>query len=523
MARNLMFDQELREKLRSGSESVRRTVESNFGPEGRNTMREQTYDLPLVANTGRRVLQELSVADPAENLAARLVRDAALKVAAEYGDGSIATAVLADSLLSAGHRLISAGYDPMGLRKGLYKALGLLRETLGEITMPFEEVSVAAFAASCAKNDEVAENVTKAFDAVGIDGIITVQDTQGRDTHLNLWDGARYDYGLVNMAFMNDPERKRAVLKEPYVLLCNSKINSLDDIRKILEDVLQRGASLLIIAQEVSEDVQRILAANAAKGLRVVLGKAPGHGDTRRRNMLALAAKTGSLFYEDGAGRELCSCGLEICEQIERAELDKDFTVLQGFRGSSQEMVEMLQRHTHAQLEKTVDPDEREKLMTTLSILNGKTAEILVGAVVEYEMFEKKYLYENTVRAVQTAARSGLVPGAGSSCVYLAGKIAASVADWGETEKQGALCLCEGLRQLTAALAANAGDEGAVVLERLEAERDPWRGYDVQKHEFCDLRAAGILSPRSTMEAICTVAAETAGSLWTTGAAVLEC
>lgn len=523
MAKDIILDPELRDRLRTGSRAVRRTVEANFGPEGRNTIREQTYDLPLVANTGRRVLQELAVKDPGENLAAALVRDAGLKVAGECGDGAIATVLLADSMLAEGQKLIAAGYDPMGLRKGVHRALPLVPGLLEKIALPLEEVTLEKFAAATAKNPEVSENVVKAFETVGADGVITVQDTQGRDTVLHLWDGVRYDYGLLSMSFATDGERKRAVLSEPYVLLSNVKIKSLQDIRKILEDVIRTGSSLLIIASDMDEEVQKILAANVVRGgLKVVVAKAPGFGDTRRRNMLALAAKIGSLIFEENTGRELRDCGLEFCCQIGRAEVNKDETILQGFRQTSEEMVAILRKHTLSQLDKTTDPDEREKLQITMSILNGKTAEILVGAVVEYEMFEKKYLYENTVRTVQNAARSGCVPGAGSTWLYLARELDAASADLPETERLGMRCLCGALRELVKTLAENAGQDGGTVLSRLEGEQDPYRGWDVLAGRVTDLREQGILTPRNTVETIVRVAAETAASLWTTGAAVLE-
>jgi len=522
MAKDLIFDPELREKLRAGSEAVRRTVEANFGPEGRNTIREQTYDLPLVANTGRRVLQEVSLPDPGENLAAVLVREAALKVAGECGDGSIAAAVLTDTLIAGGQKLIAAGYDPMGLRRGVHRALPLAEECLEKLTIPFERISPRRFAAAAAKNEEVAENVVRAFEMVGAEGVITVQDTQGRETILNLWDGARYDYGLLNNAFINDPERKRAVLNEPYVLLSNVKIGSLQDIRRILEDVIRADVSLLIITSDMAEEVQQLLTANAAQGLKVAVTTAPGFGDTRRRNMLALAAKVGSLLFEENTGRKMSDCGLEVCCRIGRAEADKNATILQGFRSSSQEMVDILRRHTQQRLAETADPDEREKLAITLSILNGKTAEILVGAVVEYEMFEKKYLYENTVRAIQNAARSGLVPGAGSAFLRLADAINAGCASWPETEAAGGRCFADGLRSLVKLLAENAGLNGGVVLDRLAGESDPYRGFDVLRGRVVDLREAGILTPRSTAETIVRVAAETAAAIWTTGAAVVE-
>ena len=522
MAKVLIFQPELTSRICAGSGTIRSTVEANFGPEGRNTIREQTYDLPVVANTGRQALREISLQDAAENLSVKLVRDAALQVAQECGDGSIATTVLSDLLIAAGYQLIRAGYEPIGLRRGLYMAISVVRRCLEGITIPFLQVPLKQFAFSVAKNDEVAENVAIAFEKVGVDGVISVQDTQGRDTTLQFWDGVRYDYGLLNMAFMTDHERKKAVLTEPYVLLSNVKIKSVQEIQKILEDVIRTGASLLIITNDMSEELQRMLAMNATHGLKIALAKAPGYGDTRRRNMLALAAKIGSLLFDENTGIEMKDCGLDVCCQIGRAEVSKDDTVLQGFRDTSAEMVDILRRHTQACLQQTSDPDEQEKLMGTLSILNGQSAEIRVGAVVEYEMFEKKYLYENTIRSVQGGARSGLVPGGCNIYLYLAEKIVESSADWPEIERLGACCLSKSLQELSTALLENAGITSAVTLSHINTSADPYLGYDVIRHKMVDLKAAGILMPRSTVETIITVASETAGALWTTEAAVAE-
>ena len=522
-AKQVLFEPELRDILAEGSAAVTGTVASNFGPEGRNTICDQKYDLPLVANTGRRILKEMELEGAGQNLSAALIRDAALKVAGMCGDGSIATTLLTDALLQSGDKLIAAGYNPMMLRRGLQRGLSAAVETLQEITIPFSAVSTERFAMGVAKNDEVAANSGKAFEAVGQDGAISIQDTQFRETTLNIWDGARYEYGLLNSSFITDTVRRRAVLEHPYVLLSNVKIESLQDIRRMLEEALMTKSPLLIIANDITEEVQRALLVNRERaGLQVVAAKAPGFGDTRHRNMLALAAKTGSLMFDANTGRKLSDCGLETCARVARAEVTQDATILQGFEHSSEEMTDILKQHTLRQLNQTTDPDEREKLQETLAILNGKTAEILVGGVTEYEMFEKKYLYENTIRTLQNAARGGVVPGAGSAYVHIAQKLRSLSRDWPEEERLGAACLADALCDLTKALAKNAGEDDSVVLAKLIEADDPWQGYDVVRHEMTDLRQSGILMPNTTVQMILATAVETAGSLLTTSAAVFE-
>ncbi|MDO5138601.1 MAG: TCP-1/cpn60 chaperonin family protein [Oscillospiraceae bacterium] len=522
MANDVVLRDELADKILAGSEKVRRTVEANYGPLGYNSIRDQKYDLPLIANTGRHVLQELSLEDPVENISAVMVRDAALNVAAECGDGSIATVIMTDALLAEGMKMIAAGYGPVDLQRGARLALADAINAIPEITVPFEDIDCEKYAMAAAKNEEVAQNVIKAFQMVGKDGIINVQDTQRRETVLNEWDGARYDYGLMSMAFINDEVKRCCVLDEPYVLLSNVKISSVQDIRKVLEDTSRSGVSLLIIASDITQDVMNVLTANAARGLKVAAAKAPGFGDTRRRNMLALAAMVGSLMFDENTGREIKDCGLEVCSRIGQAVIDKETTVLQGFRDTSREMSDILRHHVLLRLETEKDKDEREKLMETLSILDGKSAEILVGGTVEYEMFEKKYLYENTVRSMQNAAKTGVVPGAGNAFVYLARKIEEKSADLPESEMQGARCLCRALQAIVRALAENAGEDGGVVLGSFDIEKDPWRGYDVLQKKMTDLKEAGILMPKSTVETILDVSVSTALSLWTAEAAVFQ-
>ena len=522
MSKEMLFDPALHEKLRAGSEAVRKITEGNYGPHGRNTICMQTYDLPLVANSGRKILKDLELKDGAENIAAVMVRDAALKVAAECGDGSIETVILTDSLIAEGCKLTAAGYDPMALRRGLFKALDFARECLEIIAVPFDAKNIRLYASACAKNDEVAENVTRAFELVGPGGVITVKDTQMRETRLNLHSGVRYDYGLESSSFINDPEKRRAVLDEPYVFLCNAKIESIKDIQKLLEDASGTGSSLLIIANDISENVLKFLAANASRGMKLVAAKAPGHGDNRRWNMLALAAMTGSLLFEENTGRSMCDCGLEFCCKIGRAEVDRDSTTLQDFRDSSEEMIDIIDRHTRKLLKETTDPDQRDSLMTTLSIISGKTAEILAGGTLEHEMFEKKYLYENTIRSIQSAASSGYVPGAGNAYLYIADEIKKAGKGQGGEEALGAECLADAMPRLVKLLAENEGENGAEVLEKVEKQNDPYIGFDAKKRRLADLRREGILTPKSTAEMILTVAAETAASLWTAGAAVVE-
>lgn len=523
MSRDIIYNPQLRQKLVIGSEKLCHTVENNFGPVGKNTIMDRKYDLPVVANTGRKILRDFSVEEPSENISAVLVRDAALKVAEECGDGSMATAMLTDCLIRNGGKLIAAGYNPVYLRKGAAKTLQLVHKYLKAVTLPLDEIGIEKLAAAVSKNDEVAANVEKAFNYVGADGVVTVQDSQFRETIINYWDGARFDCGLYGNGFINDAENRRTVLHEPYVFLSNVKIKTLQDIRKLLENVIRNQASLLMIASDISEEVLQLLSANVSKGLKVAAVKAPGYAEERRRNMLSLAAKIGSLMFDENTGVRMEDCGLEVCSKIGLAQADKNSTTLQGFRNTSEEMTEILRKHTLQQLEKTADYDEMEKLQTTLSILNGKTVEIIVGAPIEYEMFEKKYLYENTVRCIRNAARSGLVPGAGNAYLFLENHIRSECETWDESEAAGARCVCDALHSMTKKLLENSCENGEMIIRRIMEAGNPFIGYDVLSGTLTDLKFSGIMTPEDTLEKIIRVSVETSASLWTADAAVLEC
>lgn len=519
---NIIYGQELRKKLWDSADKIDRLTAPNFGPEGRRAICEQEYDLPVIANSGRKVLEDFCLYDRGDNIAAALIRDAGKKIADQYGDGNMTTVILADALVRSGIKLITAGYDPMRMRKGIHRMLSLADSVLDEMVIPFDDELLERFVMASGKEEEVGKYVLEACRQVGADGVVTVQDSQRKDTALRFWDGARYDCGLFSIAFAQDKEKKHSVLQNPRVLLSNVKIQSFSEIRRILEEARQAKTPLLIITYDMSEDVQALLAANSnRKTLQVVVAKAPGFGDSRRRNMLALAAKTGSVLIDENTGLKLEDCGLDICAPVRYAKIEKENTVLQGFSMSARELVEKLRKHTGACLAETTDADEREKLQTTLSILNGKTAEIQVGAAVEYEMFEKKYLYENTLRAVRNAAKSNLVPGAGNAFFWLGERLRRKADDLPDAEKTGALCLCDALETLIRRLAESAGISAGKVPELVRQEGDPYHGYDIRTYQIVDLREKGILMPRNTAEAIVKTAAETAASLWTVEAAVL--
>lgn len=517
----ILLEPDFHDSLMRGAKALCAVAVPNYGPTGRTTIAEQKYDLPLVANSGRKILKDFALKDEAENIGAVILRDAALKVSAECGDGSLATVVLTDAMIRSGEKAITAGANPIIMRRGMEKALDAAKAALREKTVMADSSRLRNLAVNIAKFEDVGDTVFKAIEAVGKDGIITVQDSQAAATVLNVWDGVKYDYGIASDIMITDSTAKNTVLDDPFILLVNYRLKDIKDIMKILEQVVQSGARLLIIAQEVAEDVLRQLNVNVAKGiLKLAVGNAPGHGDTRRANMLALSAKTGAYLFEEGTGIELKDCGLEYCGRTEKAVLTKENTLLQGFPLEDGKSVELLLGHTRKLLAEAKEDYEKEKLETTLSILNGKVAEIISGGTQEYEMFERKYLTENTVAALKSALNEGVLPGGGAAYLQAVPSLD-SLEAANEDEKAGIAIVRNALLAPMRVLADNVGHAGNVALKK-SLEAGGKLCFDCLKEEMADPMERDILDPAASVIAALTTAVSTAGTLLTSTAAVMQ-
>ncbi len=517
----IVLEPEFHKNVLEGAKKLCAVAVPNFGPTGRITIAEQKYDLPLVANSGRKILKDFALKDEAENIGAVILRDAALKVSADCGDGSLATVVLTDALIREGGRAISAGANPIILRRGMEKAREAVTAELKKKAFRTDPSRLRQLAVGIAKFEDVGDTVFRAIDAVGADGIITVQDSQASTTVLNVWDGVKYDYGIASDIMFTDRTNKKAVLDDPFILLVNYRLKDVREIVRILEQCAQSGARLLIIAQEVSEEVLRQLNVNVVKGvLNLAVGTAPGHGDTRRANMLALSAKTGAYLFEEGTGVELKDHGLEYCGRAEKAVLTKESTLLQGFPLEDSASVELLRGHVKKQLAEAKEEYEIEKLEATLSILNGKIAEIISGGTQEYEMFERKYLAENTVAALKSALEEGVLPGGGAA--YLQALPALEkVKGLDEDEEAGIGIVRRSLTAPMTVLCENVGYSGEVaVKESLDAGGTLC--YDTVAGEMCDPVSRDILDPAASVLAALNTAVSTAGTLLTSTAAVIK-
>ena len=524
-------DLEALASLAEGSRKLADLVRPGFGPFGRNTIYDQATDIEMIVNDGRQILPQVEFKDRQENTGAALVKKAGEVVGTYNGDGTIATILVADTLIQGGMRQITAGTNPMQLRKALDSLVEPVLNVIEENAVKADDTLLRNAAQVAADDEKMGSFVMDAYLAAKPDGTVTVVDSQEPHTRVEMYDGIRYEYGLYHKGFITDFVRGQAILQEPYILLLNQRVGAFADMKKILEEVVQKRVTLLIIAQDIDQPLLNILLANRANGaLSVAVGKGPGFGETRRRNMEALAAKTGAVMIEENCGLTLSECDLSICGRVKRAVLDDEMTLLEGITQEDPEKVEMIRRRTAEKLENETNQDEIEKLQDTLNILSGKSAKIIAGGMVEYEMFEQKSRAESALAAIRSAEKLGVVAGGGSIYLTAAEKLkemepdAIFPKDIPEDVRTAAVnCMVKALTSLTKAIAENAGYAGGVVTDAVvkkQKEEGVRIGFDVRTGEYKDMLAAGVPDSADTACYVVQTAISMAGTVLTAGAVV---
>lgn len=517
----LAFGSQLRGKMLEGVKETAQIIVPNYGPSGKNTIVEPQLDVPMAMRSGARILEDFSLENPLMQMGAALLCKGAKGVGGITGDGVTATVVLCRAMLEAGEKLLAAGVNPIPLRRGMEKAAEAAIQGIWDAAIPADEDAIPYKVAFCSSNDETAAQIlAEAYSHAGKDGIITIEDTQERNTRLR-YGGIQYDYGLAASEFANDEQGTTAKLWNPYVLLVDKKIEDIYELQTILEQVSRKKVPLLIITKDIKQEALRIILMNVKrKAANVVVATAPGHGDSRRRHMEALAARLGSVLIDDQCGLELRHCGLELCGRVEAAQIGRNHTLLTGIPNANPEMVEILKRRTRRLLEETSDSYEIEKLQLTLSILAGQIVTVLVGGVSEIAMFEQKYLLENALSAVRTAQETGILPGGGKGFLLGVPTVRKLMDTLEGEEYYGAQCIEQALLAPVKTIAENVGVSGSVVVNHLLSETRLSYGFDAAKQEYTDLFQRGILDPAGTIVGAVSIAAETAATLLTVEAAV---
>ena len=522
MAKILKFDDEARRSLEAGVNALADAVKVTIGPKGRNVVLDKKFGAPTITNDGVSIAREIELEDPYENMGAQLVKEVATKTNDVAGDGTTTATVLAQALVREGMRNVAAGASPMGLKRGIEAgveaAVAGIAEQAKEIDSKGEIAQVAAISAADAQIGEV---LADAIDKVGKDGVVTVEESNTFGIDLEFTEGMQFDKGYLSPYFVTDPERQEAVLEDPYILFVNGKISSVQDMVPVLERVMQGGKPLLIVAEDVEGEALATLVVNKIRGtFASVAVKAPGFGERRKAMLQDMATLTGGQVIAEEVGLKLENTTLELLGSARKVVITKDDTTIVDGAGSSED-VEGRITQIKREVEETDSDWDREKLQERLAKLVGGVAVVKVGAATEVELKEKKHRIEDALSATRAAIEEGIVAGGGTALLRARAKVAEAAESMDSDERTGALAVHRALEAPTRLIADNAGLEGAVMVQRVQAEKGPI-GLNAATGEMEDLVKAGVIDPAKVTRAALQNAASIAGLLLTTEVLVAD-
>ncbi|HOQ50701.1 MAG TPA: chaperonin GroEL [Candidatus Atribacteria bacterium] len=522
MAKQILFEEEARQKVLGGVKTLADAVKVTLGPRGRNVIIERKFGSPVITKDGVMVAREIDLEDPNENVGAQLVKEVASKTSDIAGDGTTTATVLAEYIYRDGLRAVVAGSNPTLLKRGIDKAveavIGKLKEISKEVSGKKEVAQVATIAAN---NDESIGNIiADAMDKVGKDGVITVEEATGLETTLEVVEGLQFDRGYLSPYFVTDPERMEAVLEDAYILIYEEKISAVKDLLPVLEKVVQRGKPLLIIAEEVEGEALATLVVNKLKGvINCVAVKAPGFGDRRKEMLQDIAVVTGGTFISSELGIKLENITLEDLGQARKIVVDKENTTIVEGAGKKEDIMARMNQ-IKKQIEETTSDYDREKLQERLAKISGGVAVIRVGAATETEMKEKKARVEDALNATRAAVEEGIVPGGGVALIRCESAIDGLNLDG--DEKIGALVVKRALSEPAKMIAQNAGEEGSVIVEKIKAADNVNLGYNALTGQFVDMIEDGVIDPAKVVRVALQNASSVAGVMLTTELIVTE-
>jgi chaperonin GroEL len=520
MAKMLEFDEEARRALERGVNRLADAVKVTLGPKGRNVVIDKKWGAPTITNDGVTVAREVDLEDPYENLGAQLAKEVATKTNDVAGDGTTTATVLAQAMVREGRRSVTAGANPMSMKKGIDAAAAAVSDLLLESAREVEEQQeIANVATVSAQDPKIGELIAEAFSKVGKDGVITVEESPTMGLELEFTEGMQFDKGYISPYFVTDPERMEAVTDDAYILLHAGKISSMADFLPLLEKVAQTKKPFLVIAEDVDGEALSTLVVNKIRGLlQVVAVKAPGFGDRRKAMLADMAILTGGEVVSEEIGLKLENIGLESLGQARRIVVTKDDTTIVDGAGDAETISERV-RQLRAEIEATDSDWDREKLQERVAKLSGGVAVLRVGAATEVELKEKKHRLEDAISATRAAIEEGIVPGGGSALVH----IASNLGDLGKTgdEATGVAVVRSALVSPARWIAENAGAEGMVVVAKI-AEMPHGQGYNAATGEYGDLLAQGVIDPVKVTRSAVLNAASIAAMLLTTEALVAD-
>jgi chaperonin GroEL len=520
MAKSLEFDEDARRALERGVNRLADTVKVTLGPKGRNVVIDKKWGAPTITNDGVTVAREIELEDPTENLGAQLAKEVATKTNDVAGDGTTTATVLAQAMVAEGLRSVAAGANPMELKRGIDAAAAAVADALGEIARDVEErTEIANVATISAQDSKIGEIIAEAFEKVGKDGVITVEEAPTMGIELEFTEGMQFDKGYISAYFITDAERMEAVLEDAYILLSGGKISSMQEFLPLLEKIAQTKKPLLVIAEDVEGEALSTLVVNKIRGLlNVAAVKAPGFGDRRKAMLADMAILTGGQVVSEEVGIKLELAGLDVLGQARRVVVTKDATTIIEGAGSQSEVDDRI-RQLRIEIENTDSDWDKEKLQERVAKLAGGVAVLRAGAATEVELKEKKHRLEDAISATRAAIEEGIIAGGGAVLVQAADKLG----DLGKKgdELTGVRIVRRALSAPARWIAENAGAEGGVVVGRI-AELPAGHGYNAATGEFGDLVAMGVIDPVKVTRSAVQNAASIAGMLLTTEVLVSE-
>ena len=521
MAKEIKYGVEARKALEAGVNQLADTVRVTLGPKGRNVALDKSFGAPLITNDGVTIAKEIELKDPFENMGAQLLKEAATKTNDVAGDGTTTATVLAQAMINEGMKNLAAGANPIVLRKGMKKATEAAVEEIAKMSKPIEgKAQIARVAAISASDDAVGEMVADAMEKVSKDGVITIEESKTMKTELDLVEGMQFDRGYVSAYMCTDMDKMEANLDDPYILITDKKISNIQEILPLLEQIVKTGARLLIIAEDVEGEALTTLIVNKLRGtFNVVAVKAPGYGDRRKEMLKDIAILTGGQVISDELGLDLKEVTMDQLGRAKSVKVQKENTIIVDGCGDKAQISARVAQ-IRKQIEETTSDFDREKLQERLAKLAGGVAVIRVGAATETEMKEAKLRMEDALNATRAAVEEGIIAGGGSAYVHAAQKIAGIVDTLEEgDEKTGARLILKALEAPLFHIAANAGLEGSVIVNKVK-ESPVGTGFDAYKEEYVDMVKAGILDPAKVTRSALQNATSVASTLLTTESVV---
>ena len=517
MAKDIKFDMDAREELKKGVDQLANAVKVTLGPRGRNVIIDKKYGAPQITKDGVTVAKEIELECPFENMGAQLVKEVASKTNDDAGDGTTTAIVLAQSIISVGLKNVTAGANPMDLKRGIDKAVAKVVESIKEqaIEIGDDLKKIENVAKISANGDEtIGRLIAEAMEKVSKEGVITVEESKGTDTYVEVVEGMQFDRGYISPYFVTDTENMQVVFEDPYILIHDKKISAIKDLLPILEKEIQTGKPLLIIAEDIDSEALTTLVVNRLRGsLKVAAVKAPGFGDRRKEMLEDIAILTGGTVISEEKGLTLENATLDMLGSAEKVTIDKDNTTIVNGAGDRKAIANRIAQ-IRAQIEKTTSDYDREKLQERLAKLAGGVAVLYVGAASEVEMKEKKDRVDDALCATRAAMEEGVVVGGGTTYIRAQEALADLKGDNAD-EQTGINIVCRAIEEPLRQIVTNAGGEGAVVVNKVREGKGDF-GYNARLDKYEDLRAAGVIDPAKVARVALENAASIAGMFLTT-------